>query len=870
MDFPWTKKESDVLAGLGTQNEGLSTSVAHKRLLQDGKNAITKKRDFAALRILIGQLRSPLIYILFFAMVISYFMHSTLDAYVIFGIIVINTGIGFFQQYRAENLIANLTQYMVPRATVRRGGKLIVINSTELVVGDIVVLREGEKVSSDMRILSTDGLEVNEAVLTGESMSVLKQTKPVSGKTVSLHKQTNMLFAGTSVVRGSCEGVVIATGDHTAFGKLATELQSIKTGKTPMQKKIEKLSLRIGAVILLLVGLIFGLGILRSDGYGELFLISITLAVGAIPEGLPAVMAVAFSVSSSLMAKKNVVIRRLPAVESLGSVTVICTDKTGTLTQEKMVVQKLFSGSVVYEKRGVELFSDSKKIRRLGNSELDLLFRTSVLSSDARFEKEKKGYSFLGDPTEIALIRNGLDLGVNRATLTEKYPRLETFSFDGERKYMSILRKASRGRTLYTKGAPERVLAICKSEMINGKVKSLTARRRKQLLAQVRNMEKEALRNLGFAYRDFSMKEEVAEKDLIFIGFIGMIDPPREDVADAIARAQSAGIAVKMITGDSLLTAQAISSQIGITGTAIDSKTLDDMSDSALFLRINEISIFARATPSQKLRVLKALQAKGHTVAMTGDGVNDVLALKSADVGISMGIRGTDVARDVSDIVLLDDNFSSIVNGVSYGRVTYDNIKKFTKYMLAVNFSTIFLVTLTTLFASPLPILPLQILWKNIITDSFPAISLIFEKGEDVMKSLPRTDKHILTGTYRFLATGASLNFLAAGGVYLYGLLSGYSLGVIQTMVVMTGIIFELLFIYSARSEKKMSEIGWFSNKVLNWAILLAFSLNFLLVFTPLGSLFHILALTSWQWMIVILASLSGIIIYEGTKYIRK
>jgi len=868
MYTPWSKKESEIFKELKTTKEGLTNSEAEKRLKIYGKNEIKKERQLVIPRIIWGQINSALIYILIFAALVSFFLDNKLDAYVILVIILINTGIGFFQQYRAENAINNLKKFIIPKAKVKRDKKIEVIESLYLVPGDIVLLESGDKVSADMRILTSENLTINEAVLTGESGAVSKSNTILKEK-IPIQEKTNMLFAGTQVVTGTVEAVVIYTGSNTEFGQLATKLQSIQTQKTPMQKRIEHFSKQIGLIIIGLVVLVFILGILSKNDILEMFMVAITLAVGAIPEGLPAVMAISFSISSNLMAKKNVIIRRLPAVESLGSVTVICTDKTGTITKEEMTIQKIFANNKLFTKKQGNLYYNNKKVTIKRQKELELLIQTSLLSSNARFETEEEGYKFIGDPTETSLIQNGLDLGMNKKSLSEEHPRVRTFEFDSNRKLMSILRHNRTNRTLYTKGAPEKILEICSSELISGQVQKLTEQRKKELTKQVKLMEQDALRNLGFAYKNFTKSEKAQEKGLIFLGFMGMIDPPRKEVKQAIKLCRSAGIEIKMITGDSLLTAKAIGRKVGITGEAVDSQTLDKMTDQQLESNISKISIFARATPEQKLRILKTLQKQGHTVAMTGDGVNDVLALKSADVGISMGIRGTDVARDVSDIILIDDNFASIVNGVKYGRRTYDNIKKFTKYMLSVNFDTIILVTITALAGLPLPILPLQILWKNIVTDSFPALSLIFEKEAGVMQTPPRREKSPLEKTYKFMITAGLLNLAVCATVYFYMLLNGFNHMTITTVVMTTDILFELFFIYACRTTKPLRTIGIFSNKFLNSSIIIALALQLILLYTTLGTLFHTTPLSLITWIYIIPLALSGVIIYEVIKEIK-
>lgn len=868
MEKEWSISKKEIFKEFKSCENGLTNDEAKNRISQYGENKITKKKEYKILKIILNQINSPLIYILIFAAIISFIAHSKLDAYVIGIIVLINTTIGFFQQYKAENAIQKLSNLIEPKVKVIREGTLQIIGSKNLVPGDLVILEEGDKITADMRIINSDGIEVNESILTGESTPIIKKESIIDAQT-PIEKRINMVFAGCEVLVGRATAIVVKTGDNSIFGSLANKLQTMKSSQTPMQKRIDKLSKNIGIIILILVALIFILGLSSNSNILELFMISITLAVGAIPEGLPAVMAIAFSVSSNIMTKKNVLIRKLPAVEGLGSVSVICTDKTGTITKEKLEIQKIFNNNQLYDKIKHNLVLNKKLINLKENPELSKIFEIALLSSNAKFQKNNNTIEYFGDPTEKVLIKAGLELGLNKKLLTEKFPRIKTFNFDAKRKMMSILRDNKRNNILYTKGAPEKVLQICTLELLNGKIKKLSSKRKEEIKNHIRNMEHSGLRVLGFAYKTFSKKEKVEEKSLIFTGIMGMIDPPRDEVKDAILKCQDAGILVKMITGDSLITGKTIAKKVGITGEAINCDEISNWSDELLQNRINEYSIFTRATPEQKLRIANALQKQGHTVAMTGDGVNDVLALKSADIGIAMGIRGTDVARDVSDIILKDDNFASIVKGVEQGRITYDNIKRFIKYMLSVNFSIISLVTLTFLMGLPLPLIPLQILWRNIITDSLPAISLVFEKGENVMKSPPRKEKSILSKTLPFIIFIGLLNLIAHCIVYFYGIINNIEINLLRTIVLMTGIIFEVSFIYSCRSDLPTRLKGFFSNKFLNISVITAFTLNIFLMYSKFGKLFYLEKLPLQTWLLIIPIGLSGLIINEIVKEIK-
>lgn len=863
------RTKEEIFKELNTSEKGLTKKQIIDRLDKYGKNTIQKTHKLRPFKIFLEQFKSFLIYILIIAAAISFFIGHNLDGGVISAIVVLNAIIGFTQQYKAEKSLENLKKILIPKSKVMRDGRIMQISSKELVPGDILLLEAGDRVTADCRIIEAENLQTNEAILTGESMPVDKTIQILGSKT-QLTKRKNILFTGTQVVRGNTKAIVIFTGMNTEFGKIATKLQDIEVQKTPMQKRLDTFSKQIGLIILAMVAIIMIVGVLKQFDKVSMFLTAVALAVSAIPEGLPAVLTISFAISSIAMSKKNVIVRRLPAVESLGSVTVICSDKTGTITEEQMQVQKIFSNNIVYDKKENAVYYGKKKIDLKKEKELELLLKTSILCNNARFETIKDGnYELLGDPTEQALLSTTLDLGMNKKTLIEKEHSIAKFEFDSKRKMMSIARDNGRHNVLYTKGAPEKILSICTDELINGQIKKLTDKRKKQIFNELEKMEKDALRVLGFAYKNFSKKEKIQENGMIFLGLAGMIDPPRKEIKQAIRECKSAGIEIKIITGDSRVTAQAISAQIGITGKTMTGEELEKISDVTLAKQINEIVIFARTSPQQKLRITEVLKEKGHVVAITGDGINDVLALKSADIGVAMGKRGTDVARDVSDIVLLDDNFASIVSGVRQGRKTYDNVKKFTKYFLAVNFSEILLILIALLFLLPLPLLPLQILWINLITDSLPALALVFEKEENVMQTKPRSEKSVLNGIWKFVLLAGIITFIAKFSVYLYGLFTDIPLEKIRTLVLTTVILFELFFVYTCRSNQPLTKIGIFSNKWLNYAVLVSLGLQLLLVYTALGSFFSIVPLTLVDWLYMLPFSISGLVIFEIAKYFK-
>jgi len=871
----YAKEVKQIFKELKTSEKGISKEEAKKRLAKHGPNTLKETHKLQPIKIFFSQFNSFLIYILVIASVISFLIGHALDGIVIAAIVILNSIIGFVQQYKAETAIRNLKKLVIPKTMVIREGIAKEIPSSRLVPGDIILFKEGDKISADCRIIEAENLQTNEAVLTGESLPVNKSLETLK-KNISLIKQKNMLFTGTQVVKGTSKAVVVYTGMNTFFGGIAESLQDIKVQKTPMQKRLDNFSKQIGFIILGFVAVIVLLGLFEAFGLIEMFLVAVALAVSAIPEGLPAVLTVSFAIGSLLMSRNNVIIRRLPAVESLGSVTVICSDKTGTMTEEKTSVLEIFSNNNIYKKIGKKLQLKKKVIDLKKHKELSKLVRTSVLCNNARFELTNNKYEIFGDPTEAALISASLDFGLNKKLMIEAEPSYKKFEFSSERKMMSIVRDNKRNKILYAKGAIEKILQASTHELIENQIKKIDENRKKQLREAAKKMEKNALRVLAFAYKNFASKEKIQEKGLIFLGFVGMMDPPRKEVKNAIKQCKDAGIKVKMITGDSAATAVAVANQIGITGKVLVGEELEKMTDSVLFDSIQDIGIFARTTPNQKLRITTVLQKKGEVVAMTGDGVNDSLALKAADIGVAMGKRGTDVSREVSDIILIDDNFASIVKGVEQGRKTYDNIKKFTKYFLSVNFSEIFLILtallLAMFFGSDtwfLPLLPLQILWINLITDSLPALALVFEKQEDVMNTKPRKEKSILDGIWKFIIIAGVLTFAVKMIVYLIGIFSDFSPEKTRTIVLMTAIIFELLFVYTCRTKKPLHKIGFFSNKYLNYAVLLAIILNIILLYTPLGAIFNVVPLGISDWLLVMPFAIVGLLAFEVAKLIK-
>ncbi|MFH1501265.1 MAG: HAD-IC family P-type ATPase [archaeon] len=879
----WAIEKEEVVKHFQSTVSGLSQKEAELRLERYGKNIIQETNKINPWKIFFSQFKSFLVYILLIAAGISLVIQHYLDSSVIFAIVLLNAGIGFFQQYKAEKSILELKKLLVPKTQVMRDKKLHEISSQNIVPGDIIIFDEGDKITADCRIIEIDNLEVNEAVLTGESLPIEKIESRIRPDTM-LANRKNMLYTGTTVVKGRCTALVISTGMSTEFGKIASTLQEISVQETPMQKKLDYFAKQISLVVLLIVALMIAFGILTGQDKVEMFLIAVALAVSAIPEGLPAVITISLAYAANSMLKNRVIVRRLPAAETMGSVTVICSDKTGTLTEERMSVTNIFCNNKHYSKQEGTLIHGKNKVDPKKDKSLSQLFQASLLCNNARFElrdsasRDDCEYDILGDPTEAALVLSGLDVGISKKALSEAQPRMKEISFTSTRKMMSIIRKGERHHLLYAKGAATVILEKSAYEFINGRIEKLSENKKKLLSKQAESMESQALRVLAFASRNLTstdlknLKEnaEELEKGLIFLGFIGMLDPPRKEIKEAIRLSKAAGVEVKIITGDSPLTARAIAKQVGLSGNMIIGSELERMTDERLKNEINNITIFARINPMQKLRIVDILKIKNEIVAITGDGVNDVLALKKADIGISMGIRGSDVAREVSDMILLDDNFASIVKANEQGRIVYDNTKKITKYLLAVNFSEILLISYAILARLPLPLLPLHILWMNLITDSIPALALVKEPGEDVMSTSPRKEKSILHGILPFLIIAGIVTFLAELAVFLISIHLGHDIIKTRSLVLATSILFQLFFIFTCRSDKKLTEIGVFSNKYLVYAFIISLILTLAVLYTPLASLFKLTSISPKEWLLVLPFSLSGVILFEARKFFPK
>jgi Ca2+-transporting ATPase len=873
-------KES--LKKLKTSEEGLPKKEAAARLGKYGPNELKKEKGDSALVIFLRQFKNFLILILLIATVIAYMVGEVIDAIVIAVIVVLNAIMGLVQEYKAEKSLEALKKLTSPYAVVIRGGKQTKIPAGELVPGDIMVIEMGDKIPADARIIESLNLKADESALTGESIPVSKEPGKLSGK-MPLGDQRNMLYSGTIITYGKGRAVVTATGMDTELGRIAGMVQETEREETPLQKRLAVLGKQLGLLVIAISAIVFIVGIMKMGWTPQnvtvMFLAAVALAVAAIPEGLPAVVTMALALGTQRMAKKNAIIRKLPAVETLGSCDVICSDKTGTLTKNEMTVRWMYAdgrGIEVtgsgYEKKG-EFLSKGGRVKPGDDKALDMLLRAGVLCNNASIDEET-----VGDPTEISLLVAGAKAGMDKEGLEDACSRLHELQFDSQRKRMSTVNKNGGKRVMYTKGAVEIVLDLCDRIYKGGKIEKLTGPEKKAILTKNEEMAGNALRLLGFAYKELGEDEKYgdAEQGLVFLGMAGMIDPPREEVIESIRICKKAGIDVKMITGDHALTAKAIAKELDmLRGEVVTGLDLDKMSDDELVKRVESISVFARVNPEHKLRIVEALQKNGHIVAMTGDGVNDAPALKKSDIGVAMGITGTEVTKEASSMVLTDDNFATIVSAIEEGRVIYDNIKKFIRFLLSSNLGEV----LTLFFAilifprEALILVPVQILWVNLVTDGAPALALGLEPGErGIMGRPPRPAKdRIFSGV--MLKTILIVGFtIAIGTIWVFNYyLSMGEMGA-RTMAFTTLVMFQLVNVFNCKSEKEsLFKVGIFNNKYLILAVIASVALQFLVIYAPFLSVaFETVQIGFIQWAVIIEIAFSAFLVVELYKIIER
>lgn len=827
----------DVLAQLGSASAGLSAQEAAKRLASDGPNELTEGKRISPFQIFLGQFKSLIIWILIVAGVISGVLGEMVDAIAILSIVVLNACIGFYQEYNAEKSIAALKKMATPQAKVKRDGKVTSIPAAGIVVGDILALEAGDLIAADARLLSAASLKSIESALTGESAAVPKQPATLEGDDIPLGDRENMMFMGTSVAGGTGEAVVVGNAMNTELGRIAGLIETAGNEETPLQKKLDSFARILVWATLGIVVLLFGLGWLRGTPFMELFMTSVSLAVAAVPEGLPAIVTVALSLGVLRMSRHHALVRKLAAVETLGSTTVICTDKTGTLTVGEMTVRALYVAGQSYEVTG-EGYGPEGKVRIDGKKAevahaAPLLELATVLigCNNSHLAEEEGTWKVIGDPTEGALLVAGTKAGGNVESIEKEMPKHHEIPFDSDRKRSAVLRKRPDGKLrALVNGAPGPLLERCTSLYTSDGIRALTDEDRQTILAQTTAMAQQALRVLGSAFRDMdeaapdALTADIVEHELVFVGLSGMYDPPRQEAKVAIAKCRAAGIRVVMITGDHPHTATAIARELGIASDdeeAITGVDLDKVSDDELRELSPKTAVYARVTAEHKLRIIRAWKANDAVVAMTGDGVNDAPAIKGADIGIAMGKSGTEVTKQASDMIITDDNFATIVAAVEQGRGIYDNIRKTLQYLLAGNTGELLLMTVCVIVGLPTPLLPIHLLWINLVTDGLPALCLATDPIDpDVMKRQPRPPSERLTNR-SFLGTMFLTGFLTAGvafAVYLYSLRTE-TVEMARTHAFAVLVFAELLRSFGARSETKPV-----------WRISLLTNLNLLLV----------------------------------------
>lgn len=828
---------------LNSRREGLTREEAEKKLEKNGLNELDHKKGVSALKIFLAQFKSFLVIILLVAVGISLFLGEEhyFEAIVIGAILLLNTIFGFVWEYRAEKTIEKLQGMTSYKVTVVRGGEKQLINAKQLVPGDILILDEGDKISADARLIESYSLETQEAALTGESLPIPKSIHKLKEDTI-LAERKNMVFSGTMVTRGRAIAIVTETGMKTQLGKVAHLIQKAEK-QIPLKRQLDSLGRWIGIAVIIIALIIFTTLVIRGEPLISILILAIALAVAAVPEGLPAVVTIALALGVQRMAKKNALVRKLPSVETLGSTTVICTDKTGTLTMNEMTVKKLYANGEVIHVSGEGYnpeggFSADK-------SKFELLLRIGSLCNDASIGP--KGQNLIGDPTEGALLISAMKAGMSQAKLEETWPRVGEIPFSSDRKMMTTFHKHGKKKLSLVKGALDIILEKCTKIYVNGKIRKLTSKDKKEINDITDSFAKQALRVLAFAFREF-VNEKSAEKELVFVGLQAMIDPPRAEAKESIKKCKKAGIRVIMITGDHQLTAESIAKQIGLKGESISGEELSKMSETQLMKAVDKTVVFARVNPKDKIRIVDALKKRGHIVAMTGDGVNDAPALKQSNIGIAMGITGTDVAKETADMILLDDDFSTIVNAVEEGRGIYDNIRKFVMYLLSCNIAEVLIVFLAVLMSMPIPFLAIQILWINLVTDSFPALALGVDlKSPGIMSRKPRNPKeHIIN---KEIGINTILIALLATGATLF-LFSKYadSLQLGQTIAFTSLVMIELAVPFIIRTRFRTPI---FSNFWLFGAIGLSLILQLLVLYTPLSSLFSTVGLgMAWIWIL--------------------
>lgn len=863
----WFNKESEEIVNELSTNliNGLSSSESKSRLDKNGLNKIEGKKKKSLFQLFLAQIKDVMIYILLIAAIISFVVGEVSDSIIILIVIFINAIIGVIQESKAEKALEALKSMSTPKAIVKRDGNIIEMPSEEVVVGDIIIIDAGRYIPADLRIVEAVNLKIEESAFTGESVPSEKNSDIITdNKDVPIGDQHNMAFMSTLVTYGRGVGIVVNTGMNTQIGKIAKMLDEEEENTTPLQKKLAHLGKTLGFAAVGISIIMFIISMFQGRDFLEMFMTSISLAVAAIPEGLPAIVAIVLALGVQRMIKENAIIRKLPAVETLGSVNIICSDKTGTLTINKMTVKKHYVNGQIYNLDDIDVNEDETK----------LLIHGMILCNDAT----SKDGAQTGDPTEVALIDVGNKVNILKEDLNKEFKRVNEIPFDSDRKLMTTINSYNGKYNVFTKGAIDSILKISNKILVNGEIKEFTTEEKDATLNASNSMSNDALRVLALAYKTIDNEHVVIddlEKDLIFVGLMGMIDPPREEVKSSIELSKNAGIRTIMITGDHKNTAVAIAKELGIVNAiseAMAGSEIDNYSEEEFTKIINNYKVFARVSPEHKVKIVKAFKSYGNIVSMTGDGVNDAPSLKAADIGVAMGITGTDVAKGAADMVLTDDNFTTIVKAVEEGRNIFNNIKKSIVFLLSCNLGEVVALFVAILLNWPAPLLPIHILWVNLVTDSFPALSLGVDPGDkSVMELPPRNQKESLfAGRIGILL---ALNGILIGATTLFAFLLGEylypdSLKHAQTMAFVVLSVSQLFYSLSMRNEtKSLFQVGIFKNKWLIGSLLFGVLLQFAIITIPFtANIFKVYSLTLKDWWIVVLISLIPFVINEIVK----
>lgn len=872
----------EIFKKLGSAESGLSEKEAAVRLQESGPNVIEGEGKTNRLKILLHQFTSPLIYILLIAGVVTILLDEHVDAGVIFAVVALNAIIGFVQEYRAEESVKALMKMVVPKAKVIRNGREKEINSETLVPGDVVLLASGTKVPADIRLLHTIELKAEEALLTGESLPSEKNIAPIEEGNLTPGDRKNMVFMGTAIINGRGKGVVVETGAGTVLGGIAREVREIGIVKAPLQEKIDNFAKAIGVIVLAAAFLLFLLGILVGENTKDMFMTAVAAAVATIPEGLPIVVTIAMAIGVARMARQNAIVRKLPAVETLGSTTVIGSDKTGTLTKNEMTVKLICDGRHIYEVEGSgyepsgDILFEGMHIKDGDRERLRHLLRIGLLCNESNVYEDGR-YRVEGDPTEGALIVSAMKGGLRTEEERANYRQAAIIPFESDRGYMATLHEQDGKKLLFVKGAFEKVLEMCARNADGGEIN------KNKIMHTAANFAREGLRVLAFGYKEMpggtsEITHHDAEAGLTFAGLQGMIDPPRPEAVKAVKGCKKAGIRVVMITGDHAVTAGAIAHELGIADAdpgVLTGREIEEMSDADLFRKVKNVSIYARVAPEHKLRIVRQLMKQGEIVAVTGDGVNDAPALKVAHIGVAMGKGGTDVAKEASDMVLTDDNFASIFNAVNEGRIVFDNLRKVVFFLIPTGIAAILTILGTVIMGLPIPYVPAQLLWINLVTNGLQDVALAFEPGEeDIIRRKPRDPKEGIMSRLLVQRTVLVALVISTGVIYNFmtALLQGDSIERARTISVTTMVFFQFFQAWNSRSElRSIFRINPFGNPFLFYSMTAALFAQLAVIYVPaLQWIFRTQPISTDEWQSILLVSVSVVLIVEADKWIRR